>query len=425
MSELTSVVERVRSGDANSFEILVRRFQDMAAGYSYSILRDMQLAEDAAQEAFFEAFRTLDNLREPAAFPGWFRRIVFKQCDRLTRNKQLVAAAIDAAIEASAAPEQLRALEQREMKDRIWKAVDSLPEHERETLVLFYISGYSHKEVSEFLGVPVSTTKKRLHSARNRLRDLLVDEVENILRESRPSRSESFAKQVLDLLKAARAGDANRVKELLRQNPRLIAARDPLGNTALIVAVNSGHQELAEMLFEAGVRPDFHEAAAIGRNELVEQFLSAEPDLLDRFSAEGFTALALAAHFGHAATTRLLIDRGADVNVVSGHAIGVTTLHAALFGSAMFGGKAETAKLLLDNGADVNARRGGKGWPRAGWTALHYCAFYGFVELIDELIDRGAEVNACDDEGKTPLQTAIEAGQSTAVELLQQSDARH
>ena len=166
MSELTSVVERVRSGDANSFEILVRRFQDMAAGYSYSILRDMQLAEDAAQEAFFEAFRTLDNLREPAAFPGWFRRIVFKQCDRLTRNKQLVAAAIDAAIEASAAPEQLRALEQREMKDRIWKAVDSLPEHERETLVLFYISGYSHKEVSEFLGVPVSTTRKRLHSAR-------------------------------------------------------------------------------------------------------------------------------------------------------------------------------------------------------------------------------------------------------------------
>lgn len=78
---IESLVLLTRSGDAAAYAELVRRFQDMAVGYSYSLVGDFQLAEDAAQEAFFEAYRTLENLREPAAFPGWFRRIVFKQCN--------------------------------------------------------------------------------------------------------------------------------------------------------------------------------------------------------------------------------------------------------------------------------------------------------------------------------------------------------
>src|SRR4030095_12770042 len=86
MDALEVIVTRARDGEAEAFGILVRRFQDMAVGYGYSILHDFQLAEDAAQEAFFEAYRTLSKLREPAAFAGWFRRIVFKQCDRITRR---------------------------------------------------------------------------------------------------------------------------------------------------------------------------------------------------------------------------------------------------------------------------------------------------------------------------------------------------
>ena len=78
----------VHGREEAAFAALVRRFQDMAVGYACSVLKDFQLAEDAAQEAFFEAYRTLGQLREPAAFAGWFRRIVFKQCDRITRDKR-------------------------------------------------------------------------------------------------------------------------------------------------------------------------------------------------------------------------------------------------------------------------------------------------------------------------------------------------
>src|SRR5436190_11503301 len=330
MTNLESLIRRVLQRDDDAYEIIVRRFQDMAVGYGYSILRDFQLAEDAAQEAFLEAYRNLDQLREPAAFPGWFRRIVFKQCDRITRGKAPLLMRIDDLEDrVSQAAPQTAAMEQRELKDRILIAIDSLPDHERSATMLFYISGYSQNEVAQFLDVPVTTVKKRLYSARNRLREMLIDLVEDSLRELRPSRDELFATRVIEILKAAHAGDASRVQKLLEQDPRLIAARDPLGNTALILAVNARYVEIAEMLLAAGVSPDFYEAASIGRTELVARFLDDDASLLDSYSPEGFTGLELAAHFGHVETVKFLISRGSDLNAVSKHEMGVTPLHAA------------------------------------------------------------------------------------------------
>ena len=95
MDALDGIVGRARDGDADAFAVLVRRFQDMAVGYGYSLLHDFHLAEDAAQEAFFEAYRTLPKLREPAAFAGWFRRIVFKQCDRITRRQTVATVPLE------------------------------------------------------------------------------------------------------------------------------------------------------------------------------------------------------------------------------------------------------------------------------------------------------------------------------------------
>jgi len=419
MTSLESLVHHTREGDDDAFEIIVRRFQDMAVGYGYSILRDFQLAEDAAQEAFLEAYRNLDKLREPSAFPGWFRRIVFKQCDRITRNRSFATIPIDAAEgRASQEPTQADAVEQREMSDKILTAVDSLPNHERAATMLYYISGYSQDEVAEFLDVPVTTIKKRLYSARNRLREMLIDLVEDSLRERRPSRDELFATRVIEILKAARSGDAAKVKQLLEQDSRLIAARDPLGNTALILAVNLGHNEIAELLLAAGVHPGIHEAASIGRTDMVGQLLSDEPSLLDSYSPEGFTALALAAHFGHIETLEFLISRGGNVNAVSKHVMNVTPLHAALFGRQI-----EAAKVLVAAGADVTPKRGGAGWPRAGWTALHYAAGFGFAELVEPLIERGADINAFDDEGKTPLRVAVESAHQDVADLMLNSGA--
>jgi RNA polymerase sigma factor (sigma-70 family) len=407
MDALEVIVTRARDGEAEAFGILVRRFQDMAVGYGYSVLHDFQLAEDAAQEAFFEAYRTLSKLREPAAFAGWFRRIVFKQCDRITRRR------VVATVPLEAAPDPLQATGEEDRKGEVLEAVRQLPEHERSVMTLFYIGGYSMDEVATFLEVPVSTVKGRLHSARERIRTMLLDTVADDLRARRPSRNESFETRVVDLLEAARGGDIERVKTLLKADRRLLVARDPMGNTALIIAVNSGHEALADLLFDAGVEPGLHEAAAIGDSGRVRAALDREPALLDTDSPEGFTPLALAAHFGHLDVMRLLIDRGADVNRVATHRLAVTPLHAALFGRQV-----GAALLLIERGADVTLARGGSGWKRAGWTPLHYAAGMGFSTLVQPLLDRGADRSRADEEGKTPLDVALDANHTGIVDVL-------
>ena len=423
MDALDAIVVRAREGEAEAFGILVRRFQDMAVGYGYSILHDFQLAEDAAQEAFFEAYRTLPKLREPGAFAGWFRRIMFKQCDRITRRRVIATVSLDVSAEADAMRSVVsgssRTGDEEERKAEVFDAVHQLPEHERSAMTLFYIGGYSMAEVATFLEVPVSTVKGRLHSARERLRTMLLDTVADDLRAQRPSRNESFETRVVDLLKAARAGDIEHVKTLLEADPRLLVARDPMGNTALIIAVNSGHDALADLLFDAGVEPALHEAAAIGDSGRLLAALEQHPEQLDTYSAEGFTPLALAAHFGHLEVMRLLIDRGADVNRVATHRIGVTPLHAALFGRQV-----EAALILVERGADVTLARSGSGLKRAGWTALHYAAGMGFRTLVQPLLDRGADPSRPDEGGKTPLDVAIDTHNNDIVEVLRSRGAK-
>jgi len=407
-------VSEVQAGDDARFSELVESFQDMAVGYAYSILGDFQLAEDAAQEAFLDSYRHIRDLREPLAFPSWLRRIVFKHCDRRTRRRTPPMLSFEEISDArSNDPSPADVAERNEMRDRLVDALGLLPEKQRAVLVLHYMSGHSLAELSAFLNVPGGTVKKRLHDGREKLREILTDEVTDGLRRRRPSRDSSFAEGVVEILHAAQSGDAERVKSLLLRNPRLRHGRDFMGNTALILAANSGHQELAALLREAGAPVDHHEAAAIGDTDHVRSILEQKPELLDSFSIEGFTALGLAAHFGHLDTMRLLLDRGADRNVVSRHPIGATPLIAALFGR-----KVEAARILIEHGADVTTRRGGLGFSRAGWSPLHYAAAYGFLDIVALLLERGASVDVLDDSGATPLEVAREAGQEEAAGLL-------
>jgi RNA polymerase sigma factor (sigma-70 family) len=409
-------VRRAQAGDVEGFSELVTGFQDMAMGYAYSILGDFHLAEDAAQEAFFDAYRHLDDLREAVAFPSWLRRIVFKHCDRGTRRKtppllSFEDLGYELASAGAASPADIA--ERNEMRDRLVGALASVPEKQRSVLVLHYMSGHSLAELAAFFDRPPGTIKKRLHDGRKRLREILLDGLTDGLRGRRPSRDSSFAEGVVQILLAARSGDAERVRDLLLRNPRLREGRDVMGNTALILAVNSGHAEVAALLRAGGAPVGFHDAAAIGDTERVAEVLSETPGILDTFSGDGFTAVGLAAHFGQLPALRLLLARGAEVNLVSRHPIGVTALHGALFGRQL-----EAAKLLIEAGADVRARRGGRGWPRAGYTPLHYAARYALVAVVPLLFERGADRDAKADDGSTPLDAARESGDGEALRLL-------
>ena len=196
MEELQSLILRTRAGDLNAYGTIVRRFQDMAVGYSYSLLNDFQLAEDAAQEAFVEAFLKLSQLQNPAAFPGWFRKIVFKHCDRFTRDRPEPTISLEETAEiTSSEPSPDEIMEAKELKEKVLQTLRTLAEHERTVTALYYIDGYSQKEISDFLELPVTTVKKRLHDSRKRLKERMIEMVSESLKDRSPD--EHFSEKVV------------------------------------------------------------------------------------------------------------------------------------------------------------------------------------------------------------------------------------
>ncbi len=164
-----------------AFDQLVLEHQAAALRVAVSILRDHHQAEDAVQEAFLTAYLSIDQLRNPVAFPGWLHRIVRTHCYRLVRGKIPAQEMLEIApFLATDTPTPESMIESQEMHRQIRLALDALPEHERAVTQGFYIEGESQREIAERLEVPVSTVKKRLQYAREHLR-LLVDELNAVV----------------------------------------------------------------------------------------------------------------------------------------------------------------------------------------------------------------------------------------------------
>ncbi|MBN1934269.1 MAG: sigma-70 family RNA polymerase sigma factor [Anaerolineae bacterium] len=206
MDDLASLVAHAQAGDTAAYGTLVSRFQDMAYGYAYAILGDFDLAQDAAQEAFVEAYRCLSSLREPQAFPGWFKRIVFKHCDRLTRGKlNALKTPIDTDFGLAAdVPGPVEVVERQETQALVLQAVQALPNHERQVTALYYINGYSQNEIADFLEVPATTVKSRLHASRKRLKERMLAMVQDALKSN--ALPENFTEETLAQAVAQAAG---------------------------------------------------------------------------------------------------------------------------------------------------------------------------------------------------------------------------
>ncbi len=154
--------------------MLVERFEGPGRRLAAAILKDEHAAEDAVQEAMIEAVRRITALREPAAFPGWFRQIVRSQAGRISRRRseRPVGRLPE---QSSASPPGLQ-IEDQELRQQVRQALAELPPSGRQTAELFYLDGFSLTEVADVLGVPVGTVKRRLHEVRKRLREILVDD---------------------------------------------------------------------------------------------------------------------------------------------------------------------------------------------------------------------------------------------------------
>ncbi|MBX3424863.1 MAG: sigma-70 family RNA polymerase sigma factor [Pirellulales bacterium] len=165
------LVTAAQAGDSDAFGALVDRFERMVHGVCWQRLRDYAEVQEASQEVFIKAFQKLEQLEEPAAFPGWLRSIAVRQSiNRCTRRPPSVAVepqtleSVDGEWEAP-----LASLLSRERIDQLHEGLDRLANLDRSTLVAFYLDGQSLIEMSDAFAAPVGTIKRRLHVARKRL----------------------------------------------------------------------------------------------------------------------------------------------------------------------------------------------------------------------------------------------------------------
>jgi ankyrin repeat protein len=213
-----------------------------------------------------------------------------------------------------------------------------------------------------------------------------------------------------DFLAAVTGRDVSRVRALAEESPSLAAAKNENGVSAPLLALYHRERETAEFLLarkEAITPLDVFEAAAFGRTARLEAILDEEPALVDAYAADGFFPLGLAAFYGHEEAVRLLLARGASPNLAARNAMKVAAIHAA---SAA--GSLPIALLLIEAGADVNAVQ------QAGYTPLHAAAMTGQIDLAKVLLDRGADPNAKADDGRTALAMARDAKHQALADLL-------
>ncbi len=395
MESLYSLVRAAQQGDLEAFNCIVERFQDMACASAYAMSGDRQLAEDAAQEAFLEAYLTLEKLREPVAFSSWFRSILFKQIDRLTRGKHLASSPLEVVAEMPGAEQDLTDLvEMYEVNEQVRRAIAMLHERERLVVLLFYGTGYTLKEIAAFLDVPVTTVKKRLYDARQHLKDELIDLMCDVLQEQRPSLAETLPAKVR-LLIAARLGDLDMVKMLLTQSPTLLnmqmehkeirqrsALLVPLGMTALHEVAMHNHTQVACLLLDYGAN-------------------------INARTGNGQTPLHGAVRFRCHATAAVLLARGANAALPQDN--GLTALHLAAMN-----GDVKMIRLLLAHGAPIDCRS------QHARTPCHWAALKGHVEVVHLFLAHGADQHVRDSTGRTPHDWATARGHTAVVAVLQE-----
>lgn len=344
MASLAELIVAAQKGDGKAYGRIVERFQDMAYYTAYGYLGEQQPAQDAAQDAFIEAYRCLPSLDSPSAFTTWFRRIIIKQCDRQARSRQplhldddtWLALAVDE-------PGPDRMLEQMQQRHAIRTAVQNLPDIYQQVTQRFYLQGRSLADIALDLDLPISTIKKRLHTARQLLKEKMRPMSAVTYH---PSQDTTFSDRVRFFI-ALKNNDLVQARQLARRDPALLTAETewgvasdgwywPLGATALHWATGTGNLPLTTLLVEAG----------------------ADVNSPDR---SGNTPLKRAVHMGQLETARWLLAHGADANVAASN--GLTALHAAVIRNWP-----EMVDLLLAQGADTAVSDSNGRTPR-DWAA--------------------------------------------------------
>ena len=193
---------------------------------------------------------------------------------------------------------------------------------------------------------------------------------------------------------AIEAGDRDAVAALLEEEPGLAGERHGVLSAVMLAAYHK-QPRIAGTLLKVRGPADLFEAAALGLSDRVRELVSEDPRAVAARSPDGFTSLHLAAYFGGADTVRFLLEKGSDIDSVAENTSKVRPLH-----SGVAGGSFDVVEALLEAGAEHDVRQEG------GFTPLMGAAVGGSAEMVRALLSAGADPSALTDDGQSALDLA-------------------
>ncbi len=176
-AEDMALVARAQTGDVAAFEVLVRQYRNEVYALSYHFLRNREEAWDVSQEVFIKAYRSIKKFRGEAGFKTWLMRITANHCKDFLKKRRLQTAPIETALPGDAPSGEADpsdSLAAKELGAAIDSAVAALPEKHRAAFVLREYQGLSYQEMAEVMECSLGTVMSRLHHARKKLQNALV-----------------------------------------------------------------------------------------------------------------------------------------------------------------------------------------------------------------------------------------------------------
>ncbi len=176
------IVERIREGEEEVFDILIARYKDSLFKFIYYNLPQREEAEDIAQESFLKAFLALPRLRNPRRFKTWLFSIALNLVRdhkrEFKRKPSLPLEDLPGNLEPTALDDPSDDVENEDLLKRVREGIERLPSKLREVLILYDMQGFSYEEIASIVHCPLGTVKSRLFKARQMLREMLSPYIE-------------------------------------------------------------------------------------------------------------------------------------------------------------------------------------------------------------------------------------------------------
>ena len=182
-----SLVRRAKKGDYRAFDLLVLKYQSRVIATAFKYVKEKQLAEDIAQEAFIKSYKSIDSFREESSFYTWVYRIAVNTAKNYLvsakRRDEVVISNLSEDdsfyLEKSDVDSPLDLLKASELRDLIFETLSSLGEETRTALSLREFDGLSYEQIAEIVKCPVGTVRSRIFRGREMIEDVVGKHMDN------------------------------------------------------------------------------------------------------------------------------------------------------------------------------------------------------------------------------------------------------